>query len=278
MPSYICIACEFHTQLKGNYSRHINTKKHHRNTPDTQTVSFNLETNIQNNPQNIQNNPQNIQNNPKTSNKKYQCDYCEKEFTLYTNKRRHEIHRCKYNTSITSIIEENKQLKKDHEKEKKQLYKQIEKLIEKVGNTTNIQTNNIQLNSYGKEDLSHITDALKTNFLKIPYGMIPKMIEQVHFNDEKPENKNIKLCNSRDNKIKVYDKDKWIYKNKSDTINDLVDAKYFILDNHYEVVRNDLPFQCKTKYIKFQEFFDEGDKELVEQLKKQCELVLLNNR
>ena len=71
MPSYICIACEFHTQLKGNYSRHINTKKHHRNTPDTQTVSFNLETNIQNNPQNIQNNPQNIQNNPKTSNKKY---------------------------------------------------------------------------------------------------------------------------------------------------------------------------------------------------------------
>ena len=68
----------------------------------------------------------------------------------------------------------------------------------------NIQ-NNIILNSYGKGDLSHITDALKTELLSIPYGAIPKMIEAIHFNDEKPENKNILLPNKKDNLVKVFE-------------------------------------------------------------------------
>ena len=292
MPLYSCSLCNLNTRLKSDYKKHLLTQKHLRNSKEPPSINDKMiqndPENIQNDPQMSQNNPQMSQNNPQMSqnepqmsqnnSKKYQCDYCEKKFTLNTNKRRHEIHRCKYNKSLTSIIEENKQLKTQYEKEKKQLYKQIEKLIEKVGNTTNIQTNNIQLNSYGNEDLSHITDSLKTEFIKMPYGMIPKMIEHVHFNNNKPENKNIMISNTRDNKIKVFDNDKWIYKDKNDTINDLVDAKYFMLDNHYEIVRKDLPFQCQTKYIKFREFFDVEDKELVEQLKKECELVLLNNR
>ena len=110
------------------------------------------------------------------------------------------------------------------------LYKQTEKLIHKAGNhnvniqantnnvqTNNTQTNNIKLNSYGEEDLSHITDLFKTNLLKMPHGMIPKMIEAVHFNDDKPENKNIKFTNKRDNKIKIFSNDKWI-QNKDETI------------------------------------------------------------
>ena len=40
-----------------------------------------------------------------------------------------------------------------------------EKLLDKVGDTTNIQSNvknTITLNNYGNENLSHITDSLKT--------------------------------------------------------------------------------------------------------------------
>ena len=82
--------------------------------------------------------------------------------------------------------------------------------------------------------MSHITDALKTELLSIPYGAIPKMIEAIHFNDEKPENKNILLPNKKDNLVKVFEGDKWIYKNKNDTITDLVDSKYNIIDGHYD--------------------------------------------
>ena len=108
--------------------------------------------------------------------------------------------------------------------------------------------------------------------------MIPKLIEQVHFNDEYPENKNIALTNSRDNKIKVFSDNKWIYKDKEETINDLVDGKYYILDAHYEQVNDSLESDSRTNFVKFKEYFNSEDKEFVNKLKKDCELVLLNNR
>ena len=175
------------------------------------------------------------------------------------------------------------EMEKKHTQEKNELYKKLEKLIDKVGNTTNNITNtqNIILNNYGNEDMSHISDSLKNQLLSIPYTMIPKMIEAVHFNKNKPENKNIVLPNKNDNKLKVYKDNKWIYKSKMDTINDLVDGKYCILDSHYDLVINnnkDLSPFVKMNYLKFRKFYDEGDKELIEQIKKECELVLLNNR
>ena len=56
--------------------------------------------------------------------------------------------------------------------------------------------------------------------------MIFQMIEEVQFNDNKPENKNIALTDKKDNKIKVYENK--VYKDKDEIINDLVDGKYFI--------------------------------------------------
>jgi hypothetical protein len=126
--------------------------------------------------------------------------------------------------------------------------------------------------------MSHITDQLKTQLVKIPYGMIPKLIEAVHFNDEHPENKNIALTNSRDNKIKVFSDNKWVYKDKEETINDLVDGKYYILDAHYEQMNDSLETDSKSDFVKFKEYFNSEDKEFVTKLKRECELVLLNNR
>ena len=169
--------------------------------------------------------------------------------------------------------------KEEWKKEKLSLYDKMDTLIEKVGDTTNIQ-NNIILNNYGNEDLSHITDKIKTELLKIPFTAIPKMIEAIHFNDDKPENKNIVLPNKKENLVKVYTGDKWVYKNKIDTLNDIIDSKYMIIDEHYDNIteNNELPRTQKTKYIKFRKFYDEKDKDMVEKLKKECELVLLNNR
>ena len=168
--------------------------------------------------------------------------------------------------------------KKLSKNEKKEFRKQIELLLTKVGNTTINNTQNIQLNSYGKEDLSHITDNLKTNLIKMPYGMIPKLIEEVHFNDQKPENKNIVLTNKNDNKIKIFTGSKWIYKNKNETIKDLVDGKYFILDTHYDRMFEKLDEKNKEVYSKFRDTYDDKDNKIFDELKSACELILLNNR
>ena len=37
-------------------------------------------------------------------------------------------------------------------------------------------------------------------------------------------------------------------------------------------------FEQQNKYQKFQEVYDHKNKELIEQLNRQCEMVLLNNR
>ena len=168
------------------------------------------------------------------------------------------------------------EMKDEFKKEKLEFGKQINLLLEKVGNTTNIMQN-IQLNSYGNEDVSHISDNLKNEMLKIPFAAIPKMIEAVHFNDEKPENKNISLSNIRDNKVKIYSEKGWIYKDKDETINDLVNGKYLILDNHYQNVGDNIDFENET-FEKFKTYYNCGDKALVEKLKKDCELLLFNNR
>ena len=218
------------------------------------------------------------------SKNQYICENCSRQFSRKDNLKRHMATRCKAtkasNDSETLDYKEMFYYVKD----KKEFKKQISMLLEKVGNTTNHITNtqNIQLNSYGSEDLSHITDNLKNELIKLPFGMIPKMIEAVHFNSEKPENKNIVLTNKKDNKIMVFKNNKWVYCNKDETINDLVDGKYFILDNHYQQMENDSNIKIsnvtKTSYENFKQYFDVGDKKLVEQLKKDCELILLNNR
>ena len=264
MVLYVCKMCNFSTKIKTHYNTHLNTLKHIKNSKNSKNVN-NLITVKKDN---------------------FVCE-CSKIFTTKSHLTRHKNKYCKLIKNNEGEILENeikslKQLfneqKREYDKERKILYKQINKLIDKVGHTTNIQSNTINLNNYGNEDLSHLTDNFKSKLLKIPFGAIPKMIAAVHFNDSKPENKNIKLINKKENKIKVFSGNKWVYKDKEQTINDLMDGKYFILDSFYESKVDNDNFNVETNYKKFRKYYDEKDKAMIEQLKKDCELVLLNNR
>jgi hypothetical protein len=291
--------CNISTKIKTHYKRHLLTKKHKNNESkyvDNDEKKNNssyvcppnnseyLQSPPPNNSNALQITPNNSENTENTDNlkNKFNCDYCNKSFSRIDNLTRHVNKRCQKAKEHITYKELFLETKKQLKEEKEDYKKQMELLLSKVGNTTNHinNTQNIQLNSYGKEDLSHITDSLKTKLLKIPYGMIPKMIEAVHFNNSKPENKNIAFTNKKDNKIKVFSGNKWIYKDKDETLNDLIDGKYFILDSHYETDMNDcnMTVTNKSSYKQFRNFFDDKDKELHDQLKKECELVLLNNR
>ena len=277
MPLYICQLCNFNSKLKGDYNRHLKTKKHRNNCESTNEISKDLMVMNQNEPQMSQNEPQMNQNEPTKSHK---CEYCDETFNTIPSKRRHELHRCKNNSNVSDsiIMKQEHQIKK-LEKQKKELMKQIEVLLTKVGNTTinNTQNNNIQLNNYGNEDLSHITDKQKTQMLKIPYVMIQRLIEFVHFNDKKPENKNIMIVNKKDKYIKIFKDGKWIYKDKKETLEMLVDGKYFILDEHFnEIPDEDLSDIQRNRYLIFQNKYDSKDNELHKFLLDKTELFLLN--
>ena len=315
MTLYECKSCNYETKYNSNYNKHLKTNKHitndnklrYENKKNTTIPSEPLQNPPECEkppPKPSENPPIFAKNPPKPSEKEpglavnqhqladlsntpskfYICEHCNTEFSRKDNLKRHLETRCKLskNEQVVDYKEMFYLMKDELEKEKDEFKKQISILLEKVGNTTTNITNtqNIQLNSYGNEDLSHITDSLKTELLKVPFGMIPKMIKEVHFNENKPENKNIALTNKKDNKIMVFSNNKWVYRNKNDTINDLVDCKYFILDNHYQHLEDNDSICKDTKitYEKFKSYFDEGDKKIVEEIKKDCELLLLNNR
>jgi hypothetical protein len=298
---YSCDICCFKTTLKCNYSRHLKTRKHIKNETKQPTINETVQKSSYKMPK-IPSNLEGVtlQNPPVAQKKKsktatspkeiFSCDHCDKKFSRQDNLKRHIVKRCNQNTNTSEIKEMFQIMKSEHAKEKEELKQQIELLLNKVCNisvenkTYNTTINNtIVLNNFGQEDMSHISSMIKTKLLKIPYGMIPKMIEYIHFNDEKPENKNIILPNSRDNKLKIFKNNKWIYKDKTDTLNDIIDRNYYILDAHFDTSQDTDNFISlneteKDNYTKFKQHIEEGEKTTIENLKRDCELILLNNR
>ena len=68
----------------------------------------------------------------------FKCEFCDLYFSTKPNKRRHELHNCKENSSI-----KDKKINK-LEKDKKKLEKKIEKMMDKmctINNTTNNNNN-----------------------------------------------------------------------------------------------------------------------------------------
>ena len=171
MVLYTCEACLFSTEIKQHFQRHNTTNKHLL----TQKV--------------------NIKSIPEKVNV---CKYCERQFSCKQSMYRHIKYTCNKNKD-EDLKELVRLLNIKLEQQGKQIQtqaKQIEKLMGKLEingsfNTTNIQ--NITLLSYKDTDTSHITDIDYINCIKKVCLCVIKLIEKIHFNPDKPENKNILL-------------------------------------------------------------------------------------
>ena len=213
------------------------------------------------------------------------CGYCNKEFSSRQTLLRHKKKYCKIKESLqkkldlqNDIIKKMDSEMKEYRKDKDKLYDQLGELIKKTGNTTinkNTTNNTINLNSYGNEDLSHITNSFKTQMLKGPFEMIPKMIEEVHFNDKKPENKNICYPNKKNNTVKIFKEGKWKYYNKEDLMDELMGNNYCILDVYYDEKKDDILSDIqKKRYLNFKDIYNSG--KLDKGTKGEINLLLLN--
>ena len=294
--TYKCENCNFSTNLKSNYFRHLKTKKHIKNNiedtfEDHNNNSFIYSKNLNYSSKSLQDslqippNSSNTLQNPPNPSKflqkesedtdGFECEYCKRIFTRKDNLNKHKKGRCSKLNSLERQIEElkeNYEAKILHmEEEKTALYKHIDKLLEKVGDT-NI-TQNVVVNCYGKEDLSHINDAFKSALLKIPYGMIPKMIEEVHFSMKCPQNNNICVPNKKEPYVKIFSDHKWIYKDRKSTIKELIDTNYNRIDEYYQHGGNNILDESQQKrYLEFK-LTEPKTKEDVE---KKVDLLLLN--
>ena len=90
----------------------------------------------------------------------------------------------------------------------------------------------------------------------------------------------MKFPNLNKNILKIKKGDNWIHKNKDMILLDMIDSKYLMLDDHFNLIVNGEKISkfTKTIYTKFHNKYDNGDKDLLNNLKPECEMVLLDNR
>jgi hypothetical protein len=167
----------------------------------------------------------------------FECEWCNKSFSNNSNLSRH-INKCKVKCKqdeLESKIQEEAQLTNNRVEELEAKYKILEDKLNTSGNvapittetnsanasisgssntnapthhshnpittTTNSHnvTNNITINNYGQEDLSHITLKRITFVFSKSFGSVVECVKLKHFSPHAPQNKNIciKDLNSR---------------------------------------------------------------------------------
>jgi len=161
------------------------------------------------------------------------------------------------------------------------LIKQVEILIDKNsktninrGNVFNAekQTNNIQVNNYGSENIDYITDKLFKKLLTKPISAITKLIELKHFHPNHPENHNIQITNIHDKYAKIYKDEKWLIKHRKDVIEDLVENGYADFEEFKDLNDDELTEKIKERYKLMKENYENS----FENLCKKSELTVIN--
>ena len=190
----------------------------------------------------------------------YKCENCGKEYKSAVGKCKH-----KKKCLVNPVIIEKKTISKletelDKEVSKrKELEKQVEQLIlEKTqlqeaharvinndhSNTNNITTigrdqNIIIVNNFGEENIEYLLK--DENFIKkcieSPINSIHKYLDNVHFNKEHPENRNIKMTNLLGPYMDYIKEGKWNKIEKNILIPKIIDKSIDVVD---EIAYKDL--------------------------------------
>ena len=153
-------------------------------------------------------------------------------------------------------------------------------------NTTNMTNshntihNTININNYGEENTKYITKQFIVDLLKNkPFKAIPEMIKHTHFNEEHPENQNIKITNKKEPYVKIMKDNKWELQDRKNTITDLIDKQHIKISD--EKVEKKIERQCtsqeKINIVRCNEMYMEEEEDYMKRLYNESELVMLNN-
>jgi hypothetical protein len=275
MPYYNCGICNYNTKLRTDYKRHLATKKHksivinpHDKIEKHKSTLINTS-----NPLNFHStDPQFHSSDPPKVTKAICCKYCRTKYTRNDNLKRHLDKGCKEKNIINN---ENAKLNDIIELQKLKIKDLVKNC--KTINSNNIQINNINMNIFGKENLSMVTDDVKKEMIKGPFKMMPKLLEMIYFNKNFPENHTMKMVNKNKDIMKIHDKDGWKLVDKADTIDYVLEDKNYEVDNFYDENSDEFSQFIKRTYKNFRRLFDNRDKDLWKQIKRDVDLLLWNN-
>ena len=138
--------------------------------------------------------------------------------------------------------------------------------------------NNITLIAHNKQpDLSHLTDKDYLKIMNRGFNSVPKLIEAIHFNPEKPENQNVYIPNIKNKYAMVWNGDKWVLNCREDIIDDMYDDNSDLLIDKLEQLEES---DTKNKILKkFKRFMSKKeDSNIKNKIKEDIKLLLYNNK
>ena len=150
-----------------------------------------------------------------------------------------------------------------------------------------IQVNNsnkelpIIVNPFGQENTSYLEPEVLAQLLESEHlqKSIPYIVKEVHINDDHPENMNIIFPNKREKFFKVkIDKHTWVYKNKEDVFQMLIDSKNKILTDFYEANKDQLDSIMTKNYHYLQNHMLKHDKKYIQYVKENIIRFILTHK
>jgi len=213
----------------------------------------------------------------------YDCKFCSKSFNKNELIFKH-LSTCKDYQNYF-LIPKNKNsynnlyITKINEKNKEQLEREIEELKEQVDQLKKSQhiTNNIIIAYNQQPDLSHLTDMDYLRIMNKGFKSVPKLIEEIHFNPNKPENKNIYIPNIKNKYAMGWNGQKWDLMNRNEVIDDMYDDKSNILIEKFEELESSNI--DKNTLNKFRRFINkQDDDDIKNKIKEEIKLLLYNNK
>lgn len=220
MTVYTCECCNFTTNNKTKYKRHLDTKKHQYMFKSYEKT--------------------------KSEEEERTCKYCMKCFKYKQGLYRHMKYYCKKNDDedlkelVRLMNEQLAQKSKELEEEKNKYFKEKErnsKMIKKLADKLQINlvvNNHIRLLNYKDTDLSHLTTTDYIKAINCVNYAIPSMVKMIHFNPNKPENMNIYIPNIKDKYVVLFKENTWQIQPRNKGVENLMDDKYNILREWYD--------------------------------------------
>ena len=172
----------------------------------------------------------------------------------------------KKNEKEIQLESEIEKLKDEIKKMKRESGKTIQncKTIQNIDTFNNIknQQNNIIINNYKDENIDYITHKVLEKLITgSPYTSIPRLMECIHFNSKHPENHNLAITNMRSKFARVRKNNIWQVKFLNELLEELINTKFNIIDEFYEVsgIKDKIGWKAKN-YEKYRKLLFKDDK------------------
>jgi hypothetical protein len=162
--------------------------------------------------------------------KKFKCKHCEKTFTDSSNRYRHQKN-CK-KSDIEQLKETVQTLQQEiinlKENSNKNNITNIEQAT--IHNHNNL---NITLNNFGNESYNHISEEFIKKCIINNVSGVKSLIEKIHFSDEVPENKNVRIKSTKNNLVEIANNNKWVVKDTNEALESMINKGHRILNKYY---------------------------------------------